>query len=153
MSAFSLAKLDITSRTQKLWMNTLMVALHYNRGRHNILQKWVAGREPLTEVIEEASSDAPVLTFADLMDNRSLVVQINYLYQLYTDLNAEAVISTNEIAGWYFTPPTYEGSYYKLNDASGNYPPLPGYVYPDEPYPDGTPAYTTLRMPAVVNYP
>ena len=89
MSAFSLAKLDITSKTQKIWSDSLMLAIHYSRNRQTLLQNWVCGPEPLDEILQQGSSDAAVLTLADIMGSYSLVVQINWLYQYYIDLDSK----------------------------------------------------------------
>jgi hypothetical protein len=170
MGPFVLAKLDITSKTQKVWSDTLMIALYYNRARHNILQTWVCGPAPLTEKVEQLSSSAPILSLSDLMNDRSLVVQINYLYQnIMCDLDAKTVMSISQLSTYYSTPPTYKGSVYKLD--IGRYPPTPGYEWPVDDYgnypidEDGVvnpsyiyaldvPFYTTrITMPAVINQP
>ena len=104
MGTFSLAKLDITSKTQKTWADILMISLYYNRGRHNVLQKWVAGENPLTEYVQQGSSDAAVLTLAEIMDSYSLVEQINWLYQYYIDLDAKYLADTQgTVNQWYAT--------------------------------------------------
>jgi hypothetical protein len=122
MGTFSLAKLDITSKTQKVWADILMISLYHSRGRLNVLQKWVAGDNPLTEEVEQASSDAPIITLASLMNDSSLVVQINYIYQsMLCDLDPHTVLTESAISTWYYTAPTHDGSVYKLNN--GEYPP------------------------------
>jgi hypothetical protein len=168
MGPYVLAKLDITSKTQKIWSDTLMIALYHSRGRLNVLQKWVAGDSPLTDKVEQLSSDTPEITLAELMHDNSIVVQINYLYQYLTCLDATDVLTECALDTWYSTPPTYAGSVYKLN--IGVYPPVPGYVWPADEngnfivdangvvnpsyvYANGVPPYTTLRMMDVVDQP
>ena len=89
MGPFVLAKLDITSKTQKIWSDSLMLAIYYSRNRQTLLQNWVCGDKPLDEILQQGSSDAAVLTLADIMGSYSLVVQINWLYQYYIDLDSK----------------------------------------------------------------
>jgi hypothetical protein len=104
MGTFSLAKLDITSKTQKTWADILMISLYYNRGRHNVLQKWVAGDKPLTEYVQQGSYNATQLTLAEIMDSYSLVEQINWLYQYYIDLDAKHLADKyGTVNEWYET--------------------------------------------------